>query len=181
MGRQGDDVLGHDDAHLEPWDWGREGWPNENATGHIVAPMKDNLVFEVVAWTKSTNGVVTAPAVNLVIPEGPPAPPRAGRGGAPGQPQRLGPTEDELSKYLATMASKVNGAIVLVGAPRVPAFVEVEEPKRRDDEQMRRQFNPPPATPQDARVIRRQLHGEARRRRPPVSRRGSVLTPSAVA
>jgi hypothetical protein len=39
--------------------------------GHIIAPVKDNLVFEVLAWTPSTKGPVTAPAVNLVAPQGP--------------------------------------------------------------------------------------------------------------
>src|SRR5689334_17615969 len=47
-------------GHLEPWDFNRPGWLNEEATGHIVAPVKDNLVFEVLSWTPSTNGVVTA-------------------------------------------------------------------------------------------------------------------------
>ena len=32
------------------------GWLNERASGHIVAPVKDNLVFEVLAWTPSTPG-----------------------------------------------------------------------------------------------------------------------------
>ena len=37
----------------------REGWLNEKATGHIISPVKDNLVFEVLAWTPSTKGTVT--------------------------------------------------------------------------------------------------------------------------
>jgi hypothetical protein len=129
---------GMTNAHLEPFDWGREGWWNDKASGHIVSPVKDNLVFEVVAWTKSTSGTVTAPAVNLVPPQGPIV--SGGRGGQ----QQLGPTEEELTTYLNGMAPKVRGAIVLVGAPVVPAFVENETPKRRDDEQVRRQYNPAP-------------------------------------
>ena len=63
---------------LEPWDFSRSttrtarvGWLNEEATGHIVSPVKDNLVFEVLAWTPSTKGTVTGPAVNIVTPQGP--------------------------------------------------------------------------------------------------------------
>ena len=129
-------------SRLEAWDWGREGWSNEKASGHIVAPVKDNLAFEVVAWTASTNGTVTAPAVNLIAPTGPAAPadPGAGRGAAP---QSLGPTEEELNQYLSQLAPKIKGAIVLVGAPQVPGFVEVEPAKRRDDEQVKRQYQTP--------------------------------------
>src|SRR4030095_9842897 len=58
-------------GHLEPWDFNRPGWLNEEATGHIVSPVKDNLVFEVLSWTPSTNGVVTAQAAQLVTPLGP--------------------------------------------------------------------------------------------------------------
>jgi len=144
---------------MEPWTWGYEGWLNEKASGHIISPVKDNLVFEVLAWTPSTKGTVTAPAVNLVAPRGPQAPPPApdpnapaggggagggrGRGGAQG-PTFLGPTEAELNAYFATMAPKVKGAVVLVGAARVPNFEEVPPAKRRDDEQMKRQYNPDP-------------------------------------
>lgn len=132
-------ALGMTNAHLEAFNWGREGWSNEKASGHIISPVKDNLVFEVLAWTKSTNGTVVAPAVNLIAPEGPLAP------GSPANGPRLGPTEEELTKYFNEMAPKVRGAIVLVGAPRVPPLVENEPRKRRDDEQTRRQYNPDPA------------------------------------
>src|SRR5262245_2992671 len=29
-------------GHLEPWDFARPGWLNEEATGSIVSPVKDN-------------------------------------------------------------------------------------------------------------------------------------------
>src|SRR5882762_9840833 len=29
---------GMKNGHLEPWDFGRAGWLNESATGHIVSP-----------------------------------------------------------------------------------------------------------------------------------------------
>src|SRR5262245_51405769 len=32
---------GMTNAHLEPWEWSREGWSNEKASGHIIAPVKD--------------------------------------------------------------------------------------------------------------------------------------------
>src|SRR6185369_4544422 len=40
-------------GHLEPWDFGRDGWANERVTAHLVAPVKDALVVEVLAWTPS--------------------------------------------------------------------------------------------------------------------------------
>jgi hypothetical protein len=85
-------------GHLEPWDFARTGWLNEEATGDIVSPVRDNLVFEVLSWTPSTNGVVTAQAVQLITPTGPQAPPNpnaGGRGGAPQGPTFLGPTMAE--------------------------------------------------------------------------------------
>src|SRR5262245_21532633 len=121
---------GMKNARLEDWDWGREGWLNDRATGHVIAPFKDNLTFEVVAWTKSTNGTVTAPAVNLIAPQG--------------------PTEAELNQYFAGMATKVKGAVVLVGAPTVPAFVETENAKRTADDVARARYNPDPNAPAGA-------------------------------
>ena len=62
---------GFRNAHLEPWDFGHTGWLNESAAGQMVAPIRSNLKFEVLAWTPSTNGRVTASAVELVPPQGP--------------------------------------------------------------------------------------------------------------
>ncbi|MCA1818305.1 MAG: peptidase M28, partial [Acidobacteria bacterium] len=50
---------GFENAHLEPWNFGHPGWVSERASGFILAPVKDSLVFEVLAWTPSTNGAVT--------------------------------------------------------------------------------------------------------------------------
>jgi hypothetical protein len=124
---------------MEPWNWNHEGWLNEEATGSIVAPVKDNLVFEVEAWSPSTNGVVTAPAIHLRVPTTPPAP--GGRGGV------LLPTEQEMTEYLNGLAPKIAGAIVLVGPSRVPAFVEAEPAKREPEEVLRQRFAGPPAPP----------------------------------
>src|ERR1044071_4723500 len=65
---------GFSNGHLEPWDFGRAGWLNEEAAGYLVSPVKDNLVFEVLSWTPSTKGTVTAQAVQLITPSGPEAP-----------------------------------------------------------------------------------------------------------
>ena len=53
---------GMKNGHLEPWDFGRAGWLNESATGQIAAPVRENLKFEVLAWTPSTKGTVNASA-----------------------------------------------------------------------------------------------------------------------
>ncbi|MGE3344535.1 MAG: M20/M25/M40 family metallo-hydrolase [Vicinamibacterales bacterium] len=127
------------------------GWLNEKATGHILAPVKDNLVFEVLAWTPSTKGTVTAEAVHLIPPVGPvvEAPVSSNVAGARGAGrgsavQRLGPTQQELDAYFASIESKVRNGIVLVGAHTLVPFQEVPPAKRRSDEDMKAQFNPDP-------------------------------------
>src|SRR5215831_2923659 len=65
---------GFKNAHLEPWDFGHPGWTNERAAGFLVSPVKQNLKFEVLAWTPSTDGTVTASTVQLVPPQGPEIP-----------------------------------------------------------------------------------------------------------
>jgi carboxypeptidase Q len=120
---------GMKNGHLEGWDYGRDGWQNEKASGHIVAPatMKDNLVFEVLSWTPSTNGTIVAPAVQMEIPQN--------------------PTEAELKDYFTKMAPKVASGIVLVGPWVAPVFREVEPAKRRNDDQVKAQYNPDPNAP----------------------------------
>lgn len=126
---------GMTNGHLEPFEFRTTngtvpngGWLNERASGHILAPVKDNLVFEVLAWTPSTNGTVTAEAVHLLAP--------------------TSPTQQELDNYLASIEAKVRGGIVLVGPAVRVAFQETPPAKRRDEAQMRQQFNPDPnATP----------------------------------
>jgi hypothetical protein len=122
-------------GRLDPWNFDRDGWFNVEASGHIVSPVPDNLVFEVLAWTPSTKGIVTAPAVSLTLPTGP-----AREGGGP----RPGPTADELAAYFTTMAPRVKGAIVLVGSPAVVPFRETTPARRRDDAQVRAQYDPAP-------------------------------------
>ena len=55
-------------AHREAWDFGHPGWSNERASGFLIAPVRQNLKFEVLAWTPSTNGTVTASTIQLVPP-----------------------------------------------------------------------------------------------------------------
>src|SRR3954468_11794123 len=62
---------GFANGHLEPWEFGHPGWVNERFSAHIIAPVKDQLTCEVVAWTPGTNGVVTAAAYNMVLPDRP--------------------------------------------------------------------------------------------------------------
>jgi hypothetical protein len=46
---------------------------SESVSAHITAPVKDQLIVEVLAWSPGTNGTVTAPAFALTIPNRPTA------------------------------------------------------------------------------------------------------------
>ncbi len=136
-------------AHLEPWDFGHPGWSNEIVQARIVSPMKAALIVQPLAWTTSTKGPVTAPAFNLIAPQGPEIPQVEGaRGGGRG-PQRQGPTQAELTAYLDGVKDKVKGAAVLVGKP---AFVPVNfdaEATRLTDVQAKCRFSETAATDPD--------------------------------
>jgi len=109
-------------GHLEPWDFGHPGWVNERFSAHIIAPVKDQLTCEVVAWTPGTDGTVTAQAYQMVMPER--------------------PTPTDLTAFLDSVKDKVPGRIVLVGTTTfVP--VNLNPPaKRRPDDQVRSQYDP---------------------------------------
>ena len=109
-------------AHLEAWDFGHPGWLNERLTAHLVAPVKDALVCEVLAWTPSTNGTVTAQAYQMIVPEK--------------------PTQDELTAYLATQKNRVKGKIVLAGKHQFVKVTIEPEPRRLDDKAARERFDP---------------------------------------
>ncbi len=83
--------------HLEPFTWRGIGWLAGKASGFMTAPVKANLKFETTPWTPSTNGTVSGEVVHIIAPEN--------------------PTEAELSAFLANLAAKVKGGIVMVGAP----------------------------------------------------------------
>jgi hypothetical protein len=119
-------------GRLEPWDFGHAGWLNERFSGFIVSPVKDSLVGEVLAWTPSTSGVVTADAVQIVPPDR--------------------PTQDTLTQWVAETTPKVKGRIVLVGRHAIVPVTFNKAPLRRDDESLRRQYQadggPAPEGPQ---------------------------------
>ena len=137
-------------GHLEPWDFGHPGWLNERASGFITAPVRENLKFEVLAWTPSTNGTATGSALQIVPPQGPEVPPvndaaaasafggRGGRGG----PTRLGPTKEEMEHWIAANKDKVRGKLVLVGkAALIPVDFSAPQ-KRRPDDQVKAMYDP---------------------------------------
>jgi hypothetical protein len=128
-------------AHLEPWNFGHPGWANEKLSVHVVAPIKDSLVTEALAWTPGTNGAVTAQAVQLVLPSR--------------------PTKDVLTKFFDDNRARVKGRIAMIG-PHAAVPVTILPPqKRREDNDVRAQYDPsnpspgggfpggpqPPATP----------------------------------
>lgn len=119
---------GMQNAALEPWDFGHSGWVNERASGFITSPVQDSLVFEVLAWTPSTNGVVKGKAFNMVLPER--------------------PTQEELTAYLESVRGNVKGSIVFWGkAGAVPVNLN-PPPKRTPDDVAKQRVNPEAPAPQ---------------------------------
>lgn len=94
---------GFENGHLEAWDFKHPGWLNERLTAHVISPVKDALVCEVLAWTPSTPGVVRARSYQLVLPEK--------------------PTQSQLDEALAKEKVNVRGKIVLAGKHQ---FVKVD-------------------------------------------------------
>src|SRR5262245_9628799 len=115
-------LWGFDNAHIEPWDFGHPGWLNERLTAHIIAPVKDALVCEVLAWTPSTKGSVQAKAVQIVLPDR--------------------PTQEQLTTVFTGLRSRVKGRIVMVGKPAVLPVNLNPPPKRMSDEQLQQRFGP---------------------------------------
>lgn len=109
-------------AKLEPWNFGHPGWANERLSVHAIAPFKDALVAEALAWTPGTNGAITAQVVQLVIPSA--------------------PTKDALTKFFDDHRARVKGKFVLVGQPGVVPVTILPAPKRRDDNDVRAQYDP---------------------------------------
>jgi len=131
-------AWGFDNAHLEPWEFGRVGWLNERLTAHIVSPIKEPLVCEVLGWTPSTNGPVTARVSQLIPPQQ--------------------PTKEELTAFLDGMKDKVNGRIVMYGKHTFTAVVINPPPKRQDDKQAKDRYsgNAPAGGPPFARQQQQQ-------------------------
>src|SRR5712692_276493 len=108
---------GFSNGRLEPWDFGHPGWVNERFSAHIIAPVKDQLTCEVVAWTPGTDGTVTAQAYQLVLPER--------------------PTPEQLAASLDGAKDRVKGRIVLVGRHTLMPVNLNPPAKRRPDDQVR--------------------------------------------
>lgn len=119
---------GMKNAALEPWDFGHPGWVNERASGFITAPVQDSLVFEVLAWTPSTNGVVKGKALNMVLPDR--------------------PTQEELTAYLNSVQASIKGSIVLWGKPGVVPVNITPPAKRVPDDAAKQRVNPIAPAPQ---------------------------------
>lgn len=113
---------GFANGHLEPWDFGHPGWVNERLSAHIVAPVKDSLVAEVLAWTPGTDGTVTAQAYQLQMPDR--------------------PTPSDLTAFLEREKSNVKGRVVLVGKHTLVPVTINPPAKRRTDEDVRAQYDP---------------------------------------
>ena len=111
---------GLQNAHLEPWEFGHPGWLNERLTAHMIAPIKDVLTCEVLAWTPSTRGVVRAKAYQMTLPER--------------------PSQEQLTAFLETEKAKVRGRIVLAGK-HIIVPVNLNPPaKRLTDEQAQQRY-----------------------------------------
>src|SRR5690349_12024029 len=115
-------AWGLENAHLEPWDFKHPGWLNERLTAHLISPVKDPLVCEVLAWTPSTKGTVQAGAFQLILPER--------------------PTQEQLTLVLNNFKAKVRGKIVLIGKPAVIPVNLNPPAKRLSDEQAQQRFGP---------------------------------------
>ncbi|HJP94446.1 MAG TPA: M20/M25/M40 family metallo-hydrolase [Pyrinomonadaceae bacterium] len=113
---------GLENAHLEPWDFKHAGWLNERLTAHLISPVKDPLVCEVLAWTPSTKGTVQAKAYQLVLPER--------------------PSQEQLTMFFANQKANVRGRIALVGKPAVVPVNLNPPPKRLSDEQALQRYGP---------------------------------------
>ena len=118
---------GLQNGHLEAWDFGHPGWLNERLTAHIVSPVKDHLVCEVLAWTPGTEGAVKADVYQLRPP--------------------LRPTEEELSTYFDTVRDAVAGKIVLFGEHRLVPVTLAGSARRREESTLRADYNPESANP----------------------------------
>src|SRR5690606_3000862 len=108
--------------HLEPWEFGHPGWLNERLSVHVVSPVKDALVVEALAWTPGTKGAVTAETVSIEPP---------GR-----------PTKEQLARFFDEHRARVTGEAVMLGAPEHVRVTILPPNTRREDNDVRRQFDP---------------------------------------
>ncbi len=116
--------YGLQNARLEAWDFGHPGWQNEQLDARVIAPYKDNLVCEAMAWTPSTKGVVRAAASHLIPP--------------------TAPTRNELNAYLASIKIAVKGSIVLTGKHNLAPLNFKPAPLRLSDDEAKAIYAPRP-------------------------------------
>lgn len=134
---------GFDKTELEAWEFGHPGWINERNYGLMLKPVADTLTFEVLAWTPSTKGVVTADAASIVIPTFP----------AAENPRIMqNPTQEELTAYFNKVKGDIAGKIVLVGAPAVIDQSTPQAPKRLADDVIKCRMDPA-KTPADCAAL----------------------------
>lgn len=119
---------GMQNAALEPWDFARPGWVNERASGFITSPVQDSLVFEVLAWTPSTAGVVKGKAFNFMPPDR--------------------PTQAELTAYFDKIKADIRGSVVFYGNPGFVPVNITPPAKRTPDDEAKRRVTPGAAPPQ---------------------------------
>src|SRR5215510_9603996 len=119
-------VWGLENGHLEEWNFGHPGWANERITAHIISPVKESLVCEVLAWTPGTNGNLTGLAYQLNPPES--------------------PTREELNLFFDQMKNRIKGKIVLVGVPATISVNFATISKRMDDEAAKSRFSENPTS-----------------------------------
>jgi len=112
-------------GRLEPWDFGRAGWANERVTAHLISPVKDALVVEVLAWTPGTTGVARGQAVQITLP--------------------TRPTATDMATFLQSIKATVSGKIVLVGPHQSVPVTFNGVPLRREDADVVALLNAPPA------------------------------------
>ncbi|HEX3101576.1 MAG TPA: hypothetical protein VHQ01_07290, partial [Pyrinomonadaceae bacterium] len=124
---------GFDKTALEPWEFGHPGWVDERNIGLMLKPVQDTLTFETLAWTPSTKGEESGEAVSLVVPTFPSAT-------NPNVMQQ--PTQEELTAYLDSMRSAVAGKMVLVGKPTFIPQDNTPGPKRLNDEDNKKRYDP---------------------------------------
>lgn len=148
---------GFDYTGLEPWDFKYPGWVNDRNTGLMISPVADTLTYEVLAWTPSTNGPVTANAAHIITPQFP----------SPTNPNIMqGPTQEELTAYLDSVKSLVRGKIVLVGKPTFLDQANTPGAKRISDEDNAKRYDPDPS--------KRPTFGGGRGGTPPTGRPGAL-------
>lgn len=115
-------AWGMENGHLEPWDFGHPGWVNEQSSGYIVSPIKDQLTFKVLAWTPSTKGSIKARVFQLVLPEK--------------------PTKEQLTTYLDSVKDKVKDRIVLSGKSELAPLTMDPPARRLDDKIVAERYDP---------------------------------------